>query len=79
MAVTLTKPFPCTHRERRFMDIVNRFLKRGGTYKALISMIDAISSADRVAAYERLLAEVTNPVDRQLFEAGLSVVQGGEA
>jgi hypothetical protein len=44
-----------------------------------MAMIDTISSTDRVAAYQQLLADVVNPVDRELYECGLEVVQGGAA
>jgi hypothetical protein len=79
MTVTLVKPFPATARERRFLDTIEGFLARGGTYTAVMAMIDTISSTDRVAAYQQLLADVVNPVDRELYECGLEVVQGGAA
>jgi hypothetical protein len=77
--ITFVKPYACTAQERRFLDGARAFVARGGTYGALIANLDAIDSTDRVAAYEQLLAEAVNPVDRQLFEAGLDVFRGGEA
>jgi hypothetical protein len=77
VTVALVKPFPCTARERRFAGNVEVFISSGGTHRAVIASLDAIDAVDKVAAFEQLLAEVVNPVDRELFQIGLSIVQGG--
>ncbi len=44
-----------------------------------MAALDAIGSTDKVGAFEQLLADVVNPVDRELYEIGLDIVRGGVA
>jgi hypothetical protein len=79
MTDTITEPYGSTARERRFLADVEQHRSRGGTVQGIIGMLEALDATDRAAAFKQLLAEATNPLDRQLYQAGLDVLQGGAA
>lgn len=77
--MTATTETPRTPREQQFMDDVEVFRARGGSTDAVIAMMHAIESSDRANAFQLLLDVTVNPVDRELFQAGLSIIQGSDA
>lgn len=79
MTVSLAKPFSATAAGHRFGVRLQAIFDLGGTATGFMAALDAIGSTDKVGAFEQLLADAVNPVDRELYEIGLDIVRGGAA